>query len=66
MTRYTARNGDATLRAIAMKVILHDFQEGSNDPFDGVEIEDSEKLRDILDQLRRRDPFILELEGNNG
>src|ERR1035437_7224769 len=49
-----------------MKVILHDFREGSNGPFDGVEVADSEKLRDILDQLQRRDPFILELEGDNG
>ena len=49
-----------------MKITLHDFQEGSNDPFDGVEVEDSEKLRDVLDQLQRREPFILELEGDNG
>jgi hypothetical protein len=49
-----------------MKVILHDFQEGSNGLFDGVEVADAEKLRDILNQLQRRDPFIMELEGDNG
>lgn len=58
------QDGDAKLRTNAMKVILHDFQNGSNDPFDGVQVDDSDKLCDILDQLHRRGPFILELEGD--
>ena len=49
-----------------MRAILHDFQHGSSDPFDGLHLDDSEKLRDILEQLQRRDPIILELEGENG
>jgi len=53
-------------RSNVMRVILHDFQDGSDDPFDGVHVNDSDNLRDILNQLQRRDPFILELEGDNG
>jgi len=49
-----------------MKVILHDLQEGSDNPFDGSQVDDSGKLREILDQLQQREPFILELEGDNG
>jgi hypothetical protein len=43
-----------------MKVILHDFQHGADNPFDGVQVDDSDAFREILDQLQRRDPFILE------
>jgi hypothetical protein len=60
------QDGDAKLRTNAMKVILHDFQNGSDDQFDGFQVDDSDKLCDILDQLHRREPFILELEGGNG
>jgi hypothetical protein len=49
-----------------MRVILHNFQDGARDPFDGVQVDSAEKLRDILDQLQLRDPFILELGGDNG
>ena len=49
-----------------MRVILHDFQDGSNNPLDGIQVDGSDKLRVVLDQLQRRDPFILELEGDNG
>ena len=49
-----------------MKVILHDFQEGLNNPFDGTQVVDSAKLGEIFDQLQHREPFILELEGDNG
>lgn len=49
-----------------MKVILHDFQDGADNPFDSVQVDDSDALRDILDQLQRRDPFILEIEGDDG
>lgn len=49
-----------------MNVILHDFQNGPDDPFDGMLVDDLDNLRNILDQLQRRDPFILELEGDNG
>jgi len=49
-----------------MKVILHDLQEGSDNPFDGTQVVDSGKLREIFEQLQQREPFILELEGDNG
>jgi hypothetical protein len=49
-----------------MNVILHDFQDGSDDPYDGLHVDDSDILCDILDQLQLREPFILELEGDNG
>jgi len=35
-------------------------------PFDSTQIDSADKLRDILDELQLRDPFILELEGDNG
>jgi hypothetical protein len=49
-----------------MKIILHDFQDGSYDPFDGAQVDDPDTLLNILGQLQLRDPFILELEGDNG
>jgi hypothetical protein len=54
------------LDRMPMSVTLHDFQEGANDPFHDVQVDNPEELRNILDQLQRRDPFILELEGDNG
>jgi hypothetical protein len=49
-----------------MRLTLHDFQHGSDDPFDGALIHESDTLLDIFEQLQRRAPFILELEGENG
>jgi hypothetical protein len=49
-----------------MNAILRDFQEGSDNPLDGTQVVDSRQLRDIFDQLQQRDPFILELQGDNG
>lgn len=49
-----------------MKVILHDFENGKDHPFDGTHVENSSRLREILDALQRRDPFILQIEGENG
>ena len=62
----STRAANVNLGSNAMKFILHDFQEGSDNPLDGTQVVDSGKLRDIFDQLQQRDPFILELEGDNG
>ncbi|WP_109489287.1 hypothetical protein [Occallatibacter savannae] len=49
-----------------MKIVLHDFEAGSENPYDGLQVDDSPTLLKILDDLQYRDPFILELEGDNG
>lgn len=49
-----------------MRVVLHNFQDGAKDPFDGIQVDSADRLCEILDQFQSRDPFILELEGDNG
>lgn len=48
-----------------MKVTLHDCQDESS-PYNRIAIENTDQLHLVLNQLRHRPPFILELEGENG
>jgi hypothetical protein len=49
-----------------MKVVLHDWEHGADDPFDGLCIDDPERLCEVLEELQRRDPIVLQIEGENG
>ena len=48
-----------------MKVEFMDMQDKSN-PLNGTTIGSGQELASILDQLRHREPFGLELDGENG
>jgi hypothetical protein len=49
-----------------MRVTLHDFEHGTNGQFDGAHVESTLRLCEILGQLQHLDPFVLQLEGENG
>ena len=48
-----------------MKTHFFDLQDGTN-PLNGTSIENSVELREILDSLKNRPPFLAELISDNG
>jgi hypothetical protein len=48
-----------------MRITLLDTQDSSS-KYSGVQVEDAASLRAVLEDLQHREPFILELEGENG
>lgn len=48
-----------------MRVTLHNLQR-PDDPLNGTHVESADRLGSVLDQFQLCEPFILELEGENG
>lgn len=58
--RRTARLGADTVR-----VTLHN-QQSPADPLSGSHLDNADRLGSVLDGLQSREPFLLEIEGENG